>query len=66
MVGELIGTAIEPVLGPRRPGDPASVVADIGRIAQVLGWRARYDLSDMVRSAWQAEQAHSALSIAGS
>jgi len=66
MVGEVIGTAIEPVLGPRRAGDPASVVADIGRIAQVLGWRARYDLSDMVRSAWQAEQAHSALSIAGS
>jgi UDP-glucose 4-epimerase len=66
LVAEVADRPIEPVLAPRRPGDPASVVADTSRIAQVLGWHARYDLSDMVGSAWQAEQAHTALSIAGS
>ena len=65
VVAEVTGRSIEPVPAGRRPGDPASVVADVSRIAQVLGWQARYDLTDMVRSAWQAEQAHAALAAAG-
>ncbi len=64
-VGEVVGTELRPVLVDRRPGDPASVVADTERITQVLGWQARYDLMDMVRSAWQAEQAHAEPSVAG-
>jgi UDP-glucose 4-epimerase len=63
VVAEVVGRPLEPLLVDRRPGDPAAVVADTSRIAQVLGWRARYDLTDMVRSAWQAEQAH--LTVAG-
>ncbi|MBA2390316.1 MAG: UDP-glucose 4-epimerase GalE [Geodermatophilaceae bacterium] len=38
----------------RRPGDPASVVADAARIASELGWTAARDLDDVVGSAWQA------------
>jgi UDP-glucose 4-epimerase len=57
MVAEVIGIELDPVYADRRPGDPASVVADTSRIRQLLGWQARYDLADMVRSAWQAEQA---------
>ena len=41
-------------IGPRRPGDPAEVVADPARIGRRLGWRAAYDLTDMVASAWLA------------
>lgn len=35
---------------PRRPGDPAAVVADVSRIAGELGWRARYDLDAILDS----------------
>ncbi|WP_448614632.1 UDP-glucose 4-epimerase GalE [Modestobacter sp. URMC 112] len=39
----------------RRPGDPAAIVGRVDRIEKELGWRARHDLLDMVRSAWAAE-----------
>ncbi|WP_432834632.1 UDP-glucose 4-epimerase GalE [Dactylosporangium sp. CA-092794] len=35
---------------PRRPGDPAAVVASPARILARLGWRARHDLPDIVHS----------------
>lgn len=38
----------------RRPGDPARIVASADRITAELGWRARRDLADMVRSGWAA------------
>lgn len=44
------------VLGPR-PGDPARVVAAVGRAREHLGWTARSDLTDMLASAWDAWQA---------
>ncbi|MFC5719368.1 UDP-glucose 4-epimerase GalE [Streptomyces gamaensis] len=42
-----------PVVGPRRPGDPARVVASNERIARELGWRPRHDVRSMVASAWE-------------
>ncbi len=39
--------------GERRPGDPAVCVADPTAAARALGWTARYDLHDMVDSAWR-------------
>ncbi|GHF26927.1 UDP-glucose 4-epimerase GalE [Streptomyces mashuensis] len=38
---------------PRRPGDPARVVASAGRIGDELGWRAVHDVRSMVESAWE-------------
>ena len=39
---------------PRRPGDPARLVADAARAAEVLDWRPlRSDLSAILRSQWQ-------------
>ena len=35
-------------IAPRRPGDPARVVADASRIAEVLGWRASRNVDQMV------------------
>ncbi|MEU8131873.1 UDP-glucose 4-epimerase GalE [Streptodolium elevatio] len=40
------------VVRPRRPGDPARVVAAADRIRRELGFEARYGLHDMVASAW--------------
>lgn len=63
-VAEVSGRSIEPQVGDRRPGDPASVVANTEFIYSVLGWRARHGLAEMVRSAWQAERRHVAESAA--
>jgi UDP-glucose 4-epimerase len=41
-----------PVVEPRRAGDPARVVAASARITEALGWTARRDVEEMVRSAW--------------
>ena len=46
---------VEP--GPRRPGDPATLVADSTRAREVLGWRPRFTaLDDIVADAWAWEQ----------
>jgi len=38
----------------RRPGDPATLVADVARAHDLLGWRAqRSDLDTIVRDAWR-------------
>ena len=52
----ITGTDAEPDLRPRRPGDPARIVGAVDLIAADLGWHARYDLEDMVSSAWTAWQ----------
>ena len=52
LAGEVAGVDVEPRLTDRRPGDPARVVASAGRIKDVLGWTASYDLSEMIASAW--------------
>jgi len=51
-------TAIDfiPEVGPRRPGDPARIVASGELAARDLDWRMRHDLHDMVSSAWEARQ----------
>jgi UDP-glucose 4-epimerase len=53
----LTGSAIEPEVVARRPGDPPSVVADVARIARELGWTARHDLAGILRSAVDAHRA---------
>ncbi|MEW2119983.1 UDP-glucose 4-epimerase GalE [Streptomyces sp. NPDC005474] len=51
-VNEATGHALPPVVTPRRPGDPARVVASADRIAAELGWKAKHDVQDMITSAW--------------
>ncbi|TXS41895.1 UDP-glucose 4-epimerase GalE [Streptomyces sp. uw30] len=41
-----------PTVTPRRPGDPARVVASADRIATELDWKAKHDVQDMIVSAW--------------
>jgi UDP-glucose 4-epimerase len=50
------GRDIVPRILPRRPGDPASMVADPRRARMLLGWAAGHGLGDMVASSWHAQQ----------
>jgi UDP-glucose 4-epimerase len=43
----------EPLVEPRRPGDPPRVVASADRVAEQLGWTARHGVEEMVASAWE-------------
>jgi UDP-glucose 4-epimerase len=44
---------------PRRPGDPAALVASSEKIKKELGWKPKYpDLETIVRSAWDWRKAH--------
>ena len=44
----------EPEIAPRRPGDPARIVATGELAARDLDWKMRHTLDDMVASAWRA------------
>ncbi|MGD8586881.1 MAG: UDP-glucose 4-epimerase GalE [Chloroflexota bacterium] len=53
------GHAIPAVIGPRRAGDPAVLVAASDKIRQELGWRPLYtDLEPIIDSAWQWHKRH--------
>jgi UDP-glucose-4-epimerase GalE len=40
-------------IGPRRPGDPAELIADVTKASRVLGWRAgNSGLDQIIQSAW--------------
>lgn len=48
------GKHVPRTIGPRREGDPASLVADSKKLQQTLGWRPeRADLDRIVADAWQ-------------
>jgi UDP-glucose 4-epimerase len=53
-VRTVTGMPVEVTMLPRRPGDPAEVVAEVDKIGRDLSWKARNDLFDMVRSTWQS------------
>jgi UDP-glucose 4-epimerase len=53
------GVAVETNEAPRRPGDPAKLVAASDRIRSELGWEPRKPaLEEMVADAWAFAQAH--------
>jgi UDP-glucose 4-epimerase len=53
LTNEITGYELPPVVTPRRPGDPARVVASADRIAAELAWKAKHDVRDMITSAWE-------------
>lgn len=53
------GHAIPAETAPRRPGDPARLVASADKATQHLEWRPRFtDLEEIIESAWQWHSAH--------
>ena len=56
---EITGHPIPAEIGPRRPGDPATLIASSETICKELGWKPRYpNLHDIVESAWRWHLAH--------
>jgi UDP-glucose 4-epimerase len=53
-VAEVTGIPFTPTIAPRRPGDPARIVAAGELAARDLDWRMRHTLRDMVESQWLA------------
>jgi UDP-glucose 4-epimerase len=53
-VADVTGILFTPEVGPRRPGDPARIVASGDLAARDLDWRMRHTLREMVESAWEA------------
>ena len=57
--GRVTGKPIAVREEPRRPGDPARLVASSERVKRVLGWTPDFtDLGAIVESAWRWHQAH--------
>jgi UDP-glucose-4-epimerase GalE len=58
-VERVTGRQVPHEMGPRREGDPPSLVADSNKLQRTLGWRAkRADLEQIVSDAWQFAQKH--------
>jgi UDP-glucose 4-epimerase len=56
MVGQVTGRDVTHQVAPRRPGDPARIVAVVDKIREGLGFQASHDLRSMVESAWAGWQ----------
>jgi len=50
---EVAGRPLPVTFGDRRPGDPPAVWADPARAFDVLGWRARLGLPEILATAWR-------------
>ena len=56
---DVTGKSIPAVVGPRRPGDPATLIADSTLIRNELGWQPRFhSLRDIVSTAWDWHRTH--------
>jgi UDP-glucose 4-epimerase len=55
----ITGHPIPCAIGPRRPGDPAILIASADKIRAELGWQPRYPtLEQIIRSAWEWHRSH--------
>jgi UDP-glucose 4-epimerase len=59
MVEKVVGRPVPQSEAPRRPGDPARLIASSELITRELGWKSEYaDLETIVRHAWRWFEAH--------
>ncbi|MGQ9626386.1 MAG: UDP-glucose 4-epimerase GalE [Anaerolineae bacterium] len=59
MAREITGHPIPAKEGPRRPGDPAILIASSEKIKRELGWQPRYpDLKTIIETAWEWHLRH--------
>ncbi len=50
------GVKLNYAIGPRRPGDVVAIYANNEYAVKTLGWKLKYNLEDMMSSAWKWEQ----------
>ncbi|MCG8586011.1 MAG: GDP-mannose 4,6-dehydratase, partial [Pirellulales bacterium] len=56
---KVTGHEIPAILGERRSGDPAKLIADASRAREQLSWKPKYnDIESIVETAWRWHQAH--------
>lgn len=53
---EVTGREVPYVISPRRPGDPAVLVADNKKAREVLGWIPKHDIRSNLQTAWNWHQ----------
>jgi UDP-glucose 4-epimerase len=55
----VVGHPIQVMIGPRRAGDPAALVASAAKAMDVLGWRQAHDsVEEIIESAWAWRRAN--------
>jgi UDP-glucose 4-epimerase len=54
VIREVTGNNFEAEILPGRAGDPPRLCANVSRIGETLGWKTEADLTEIVRSAWDA------------
>ncbi len=55
----VVGKAIPQVIGPRRPGDPDTLIADSNKARTILGWQPQFDnVERIIETAWQWTKSH--------
>ena len=59
-VKKVTGLPFTEAVKPRRAGDPPHLIGDPSRINTEMGWHAKYNVHDIVESAWEAWQANPA------
>jgi UDP-glucose 4-epimerase len=52
-IERISGREVPKRVSPRRPGDPAELVADPRRAEKLLKWKAARSLEDIVSTAWK-------------
>lgn len=59
MAREVTGKEIPAEIGPRRAGDPSTLIAASDKARDVLGWQPQYDsVKDIIATAWQWHSTH--------
>lgn len=57
-VKKVTGLPFTETVMPRRAGDPPHLIGSPKRINEEMGWHAKYNVEDIVKSAWEAWQAN--------
>jgi UDP-glucose 4-epimerase len=55
-IERITGRTVPTRMAPRRPGDPAKLVADPSQAEKLLSWKAKYSLDQIVTTAWNWAQ----------
>lgn len=53
---KISGVKLNYRIGPRRPGDVEAIYSDCTKAEKILGWKPKYDLDDMMETAWKWQQ----------
>lgn len=57
-IKSIMGVDVQVKVSPRRPGDANELVADIGKIEKELGWKPKYNLEEIIKSAYMWHKSH--------